>query len=47
MGLGAQIVNLRREDLGKDVDEVGAVGEIAVVEFKLVGAFMLICVERL
>jgi len=39
VGLRAQVVNLRREDLGKDVDEVGAVGEIAVVEFELVGAW--------
>ena len=35
MGLSAEIVNLRGLDLGEDVDEIGAVGEVAVVELEL------------
>ena len=36
--LGAQVVDLRGEHLGEDVDEIGAVREIAVVQLELVRA---------
>ena len=35
--LSSEVVDLGREHLGENVHEVGAVGEIAVVQFELVG----------
>lgn len=45
MGLGAEVVDLGGEDLGEDVDEVGAVGEVTVVQLEFVGAWGRRCVS--
>lgn len=38
VGLGTEIVDFGGLDRGDDIDEVGAVGEIAVVEVEVVSA---------
>ena len=42
MGLSTEVVDLRGENLGEDVYEVGAVREIAVVQLKLVGSWGMV-----
>jgi hypothetical protein len=37
VGLRAEVVDLGGLDLGDDVDQIGAVAEIAVVQLELVG----------
>lgn len=37
--LSTKVVDLGREHLGEDVHEIGAVGEITVMQFELVGAW--------
>jgi hypothetical protein len=46
VALRAEVVDLGGLDLGDDVDEVSAVGEIAVVEMELVGALVLVLDTR-
>jgi hypothetical protein len=40
VGLGSEVVDFGGLDLGDDVDEVGAVAEVAVVQLELVGAWI-------
>lgn len=42
VGLGSEVVHFGRLDLGDDVDEVGAVAEIAVVQLELVRTWKLV-----
>lgn len=39
MRLGTEIVDLCGENLGEDVDKVGAIGEITVVQLEFVGSW--------
>lgn len=45
--LGAEIVDFSRLGLGDDVDEVGAVAEISVVQLELVRAWMCVSVVQI
>ena len=40
MRLGAEVVDFSRLDLSDNVDEVGAVAKVAVMEFEFVGAYV-------
>jgi len=46
VGLSTEVIDFRRLDLGDDVDQVGGVGKITVVEDH-VGSLMLVLVEVL
>ena len=47
MALGAQIVHLVRLHLLHDPDEIGGVGQIAIVEYELLIVYMRILIQMI